>query len=41
MLVSFVNKLMATKRIDNLRAVHSRVRDTLMKTVTSAVNIKK
>ena len=41
MLVSFINKLMGTKRIDNLRAVHSRVRDTLMKTVTSAVAVKK
>ena len=41
MLVSFVNKLMATKRVDNLRAVHSRVRDTLMKTVTSATTSKK
>ena len=41
MLVSFVNKLMATKRVDNLRAIHSRVRDTLMKTVTSATTLKK
>jgi MoxR-like ATPase len=36
MLVSFINKLMATKRLDNLRAIHSRVRDVLIKTVTSA-----
>ena len=41
MMVSFVNKLMATKRVDNLRAIHSRVRDTLMKTVTSATTLKK
>ena len=41
MLVSFVNKLMATKRVDNLRAIHSRVRDALMKTVTSATTLKK
>lgn len=41
MLVSFVNKLMASKRVDNLRLVHSRVRDTLMKTVTAANTVKK
>ena len=41
MMVSFVNKLMATKRVDNLRAIHSRVRDALMKTVTSATTLKK
>lgn len=41
MLVSFVNKLMATKRVDNLRSIHSRVRDTLMKTVTAATTVKK
>lgn len=35
-LVSFINKLMATKRVDNLRMIHMRVRDILMKTVTSA-----
>ena len=40
MLVSFINKLMATKRLDNLRAIHSRVRDVLIKTVTSAVTKK-
>lgn len=41
MLVSFVNKLMSSKRVDNLRAIHGRVRDTLMKTVTSATSVKK
>jgi hypothetical protein len=41
MLVSFINKLMASKRVDNLRLVHGRVRDTLMKTVTAATTVKK
>jgi hypothetical protein len=40
MMVSFVNKLMALNRVDNLRAIHSRVRDTLMLQVTSAAKKK-
>jgi hypothetical protein len=41
MMVSFCNKMMAINRVDNLRAVHSRIRDVLMAQVTSAANKKK
>lgn len=40
LMVSFVNKLMALNRVDNLRAIHSRVRDALMLQVTSAAKKK-
>jgi hypothetical protein len=39
-LVSFINKLMSTNRVDNLRLIHVRIRDLLMKTVTSAATKK-
>jgi hypothetical protein len=40
MMVSFCNKMMAINRVDNLRAVHSRIRDVLMAQVTSAAKKK-